>query len=415
MTASSMMNPIDKKLLDPLTTMKEETREELTRILEFWAQEVYQPERESFTGRIDQVGNKYPDADLGAVLITRILWTFSAAFKYSPQESYKVVADAAFELVKQSFWDHQFGGLFWSVNHNRQVSSPRKQAYAQGFGLYGLSEYFSAFGDPLALDYARSLYRILEDEFYEPQFGGYLEALDRDWSEIDDQRLSEKDANAPKTMNTHLHILEPYSNLYRVDPSTKLKERLESMTRLFLDKIIHPETGHFDLFFARDWSRLSTIHSYGHNIEGAWLLHEAAELIGNPLLTEEVERASERLVKVTMNEGTDHDGSLFNEREDGVLDTDRHWWPQAEAMVGYLDAYEITGNSAYLVECARIWDFIKKKLIDREHGEWFWRVSKDGKPVVTEDKAGFWKCPYHNSRALMETLRRIKLITNSND
>jgi mannobiose 2-epimerase len=415
MTATSMMNPIDKKLLDQLTTMKEESQQELLRILEFWSQEVFQSEKRSFIGRIDQVGIKHPDADLGAVLITRILWTFSAAFKLSGREEYKVVADAAIELVIQSFWDDQFGGLFWSVNRNGQVSSTRKQAYAQGFGIYGLSEYYSAFGDPVALDRARSLYRILEDKFYDPQFGGYLEALDRDWSEIEDQRLSDKDANAPKTMNTHLHILEPYSNLYRVDPSPELRDRLESLTRLFLDKIIHPGTGHFDLFFDRDWTRLSTIHSYGHDIEGAWLLHEAAELIGDPSLTREVERASERLAEVTIKQGTDKDGSLFNEWEDGVLDSDKHWWPQAEAMVGYLDAYEITGNSAYLVECARVWDFIKKHLIDREKGEWYWRVDIDGKPDETDDKAGFWKCPYHNSRALMEIKRRIEQITNSND
>lgn len=415
MTASSMMNPIDKKLFDQLTTMKEETRQELTRILEFWSQEVFQSEKGSFIGRIDQMGNKYPDADLGAVLITRILWTFSAAFKYTGREEYKVVAKAAFELVTQSFWDSEFGGLFWSIDHNGQVSSARKQAYAQGFGLYGLSEYYSAFGDPVALDSARSLYRTLEDKFYELQFGGYLEALDRDWSEIQDQRLSDKDANAPKTMNTHLHILEPYSNLYREDPSQELRDRLESLTRLFLYKIIDPESGHFDLFFALNWTRLSTIHSYGHDIEGAWLLHEAAELIGDPRLTREVERASERLVEVTLNEGTDHDGSLFNESEDGVLDTDKHWWPQAEAMVGYLDAYEISGNSAYLAECLRVWDFIKSYLFDREQGEWYWRVDKGGTPIELEDKAGFWKCPYHNSRALMETLRRIEQITNSND
>lgn len=410
-----MIKSLDKNLQESLSSLKEESEQELFRILEFWEKEVYQPDTGSFIGRIDQQGNKYPDADLGVVLIARILWTFSAAFRRDSQERYKVVADAAFNIMSKYFRDAEFGGLYWSVNHTGQVSNTRKQAYAQGFGLYGLSEYFSAFGDPLALDYARSLYHVLEDKFYEPQFGGYLEALDRDWSEIQDQRLSDKDANAPKTMNTHLHILEPYSSLYRVDPSTELRERLVSLTRLFLDKIIHHGTGHFDLFFARDWSRQSGIHSFGHNIEGAWLLREAAEMIGDQRLTRKVELASERLVKVTLNEGTDKDGSLFNESEDGVLDADKHWWPQAEALVGYLDAFEITGNSAYLVQCTLVWDFIKKKLIDREKGDWFWRISKDGKPVVTDDKAGFWKCPYHNSRALMETIRRIELITNEND
>lgn len=410
-----MIQSLDKNLQESLSSLKEESEQELIRILEFWEGEVHQPDTGSFIGRIDQQGNKYPDADLGAVLITRILWTFSAVFKRDPQERYKIVADAAFNMVVNYFWDAEFGGLFWSVDHKGQVSNTRKQAYAQGFGIYGLSEYFSAFGNSEALDMARSLRAILEDKFYEPEFGGYLEALDRDWSEIEDLRLSDKDANAPKSMNTHLHILEPYSNLYRVDPTLELKERLESLTRLFLDKIIHPETGHFDLFFSRDWSRLSTIHSYGHDIEGAWLLREAAELIGDPDLTERVERASERLVRITLDEGTDTDGSLFYEREDGVLDKDKHWWPQAEAMVGCLDAFEISGNSMYLVQCLRVWNFIKINLIDRKNGDWFWRISKDGKPVETDDKAGFWKCPYHNSRALMEVIRRIEQITKNYD
>ena len=410
-----MLNRIDKDLLKSLGSLKEESHEELNRILDFWSHEVYQLDSGIFIGRIDHNGNKYPEADLGAVLITRILWTFSAAFKFSPKQQYKQVANSAFNLVRDRFWDPEYGGLFWSIDSKERASNARKQAYAQGFGIYGLSEYYSAFGDTRALELALSLYRILEDEFHEPKFGGYLEALDRDWSEIEDQRLSDKDANVPKSMNTHLHILESYSNLYRVDPSTEQKGRLVSITNLFLDRIINPETGHFDLFFAKNWSRLSAIHSYGHDIEGAWLLREAAELIDDPELTPKVEHASERLVKITLAEGADADGSLFNELEDGVLDTDKHWWPQAEAMVGYLDAFEISGNPKYLVECLKVWSFIKEKLIDREKGEWFWRVNKDSKAIETEDKAGFWKCPYHNSRALMETMRRIEQISNEND
>jgi mannobiose 2-epimerase len=321
------------------------------------------------------------------------------------------VAKAAFELVTHSFWDSEFGGLFWSIDHNGRVSSTRKQAYAQGFGIYGLSEYYSAFGEPEALDYARSLYRTLEDKFYDPQFGGYLEALDRDWSEIEDQRLSDKDANAPKTMNTHLHILEPYSNLYRIDPSPELKLSLAKLIDLFLERIINPGTGHFDLFFDQDWSRQSNIDSYGHDIEGAWLLREAAEFTRDPILVHRVEKASMKLIEVTRQEGADKDGSLFYETEEGVLDSDKHWWPQAEALVGYLDAFEITGDSTYLVECLRIWDFILNNLVDRDMGEWLWRVDKEGNSPGKDDKAGFWKCPYHNSRALMESVRRLEQIT----
>ena len=400
---------VKKKENDPddqLVAFQKECEQELECILTFWSEEVFYPDSGSFIGRIDQNGKKYPKSDLGAVLIARILWTFSAAYKRDPQERYKAVADAALHLITEHFWDAEFGGLYWSIDHTRQKGNTRKQAYAQGFGIYGLSEYYDAFGDSAALDQARALFQILEGKFHDQKFGGYCEALGQDWSQIDDQRLSEKDENAPKSMNTHLHILEPYSNLYRVDPSPRLKEKLRSLMQLFLERIINPLTGHFDLFFAEDWSRLSNTHSYGHDIEGAWLLREAANLIDDPELIRHVEEASLRLARITLQEGTDKDGSLFYESEDGVLDKDKHWWPQAEALVGFLDAYEISRNSMYLSESFRIWSFIKTSLIDRKNGEWFWRVLENGKPDPCDDKAGFWKCPYHNSRALMEVIKR---------
>jgi len=400
------------ELSESLQSLREECDLELKRILDFWSDQVYLPAGNSFVGRIDHFGTKHPQADLGAVLVSRILWTFSAAYKIYPLEKYKAVADAAYNLVTGNFWDTQYGGLFWSLNAKGQVSNSRKQAYAQGFGIYGLSEYFDAFGQSEALDRAWELYQLLEGEFRDPEAEGYWEARGQDLSPIEDLKLSEKDANVPKSMNTHLHILEPYSNLYRIDPKPELRDRLASIVNLFLDRIINPETGHFDLFFSKDWARLSKIHSYGHDIEGAWLLREASVLLDNPSLKERVDQASLRLVELTMKEGSGSDGSLYNERDEHELDTEKHWWPQAEALVGYLDAFEITWDSTYIVRALRVWYFIQMHLIDRDKGEWFWRVDKKGQPIESEDKAGFWKCPYHNSRALMETIRRIDEITS---
>ncbi len=407
-----MKAPTISEWSESLQKLREECGLELKRILEFWSDQVYLPAEDSFVGRIDHFGRKHPQADLGAVLVSRILWTFSAAYKIHPLEKYKTVADAAYALITGKFWDAQFGGLFWSLNASGQVSNTRKQAYAQGFGIYGLSEYFDAFGQTEALDRAWALFRLLEGKFRDTEAEGYWEALARDLSPIEDLRLSEKDANVPKSMNTHLHLLEPYSSLYRIDPKPELRDRLASIVNLFLYRIINPETGHFDLFFSKDWVRLSKIHSHGHDIEGAWLLHEASELLDNSDLKERVEQASLRLVNLTLKEGSAPDGSLYNERDEHELDTDKHWWPQAEALVGYLDAFEITGDSTYIAQALRVWQFIQKHLIDRDNGEWFWRVDEKGKPVESEDKAGFWKCPYHNSRALMESMRRIEEITN---
>lgn len=398
-------NPVLNR--DKLSSMREEMREELYRILNFWSTEVYQKSSESFIGRIDNQGNKYPEAELGCVLISRILWTFSAAFKQENKQEYQKVASTAFTILIDKFWDKTEGGLYWSVSPNGKLLNDKKQAYAQGFGLYGLSEYYSAFGSKEALDYSQQLYTILEEKFYDTRYGGYWEALDANWNQLADLRLSEKDKNYPKTMNTHLHILEPYANLFKYEPSEKLRVSLEELLKLFLNKIINSDSGHFDLFFERDWTAVYSGESYGHDIEGAWLMREAALLVKNPDLLGQVETASLRLVNSTLQEGTDLDGSLFNERHGENLDSDKHWWPQAEAMVGLMDAWEIENKTSYLNQIELVWTFIKSYMIDLEKGEWFWRVDKNGSVVETEDKAGFWKCPYHNSRALIELIHRI--------
>jgi len=232
--------------------------------------------------------------------------------------------------------------------------------------------------------------------------------LSEDWSPLEDMRLSEKDANEPKSMNTHLHILEPYTNLYRYWKNPLLGESIRKLIRVFLDQIIDRRTAHFNLFFDMDWTVKSSIVSYGHDIEGSWLLSEAAEELGDEALINEVNEMALRMVNVTLDEASDDDGSIFYESEGMHLDTDKHWWPQAEAMVGYTNAWKLTGDQKYLDQAEKVWDFIDLYLVDHELGEWFWRVDLDGTPYISDEKAGFWKCPYHNSRALMEVMKRLK-------
>ncbi|MBN2743511.1 MAG: AGE family epimerase/isomerase [Marinilabiliaceae bacterium] len=379
---------------------------ELHNILKYWTDNTLDVAHGGFVGQIDHFNHVVPGASKGAVLNARILWTFSAAYRFTRQAEYLQVAENAFNYLLLHFWDKQHGGLVWEVDANGKVLNGRKQIYAQGFGVYGFSEYYRASGNTLALDKAIELYRLIEKHSYDAKDGGYIEALAQDWSPLEDMRLSPKDANEPKSMNTHLHILEPYTNLLRVWDDAGLKKQVRSLIRIFLDKIIDSQTAHFQLFFGMDWEVRSQIVSYGHDIEGAWLLTEAAHVLGDADLTAEVEKMAIRMVDVTMNEGGDADGSIFYELETdhNHLDTDKHWWPQAEAMVGLAWAWKITGNADYLAMLDKSWRFIDKYIIDRKNGEWFWRVNKDGVPYTTEDKAGFWKCPYHNSRALMEVM-----------
>jgi mannobiose 2-epimerase len=299
--------------------------------------------------------------------------------------------------------------LIWEADHTGKAHNTRKQTYAQGFGIYGFSEYFRASGNSESLETAIGLFENIEKHCFDSRFGGYLEALSDNWQPMEDMRLSAKDENYPKSMNTHLHILEPYTNLYRVWKNEQLAIQIKRLIRVFLDHIIDSETGHFNLFFDNDWTVRSEIISYGHDIEGAWLLTEAAEVLGDRELLKEVEVAAMSMTEITLMEGMAGDGSLYYEKagKDGHLDTDRHWWPQAEAVVGLLNAWQISGDEKYLQKSMEVWHFIKNKMIDHRYGEWYWSVDNNGVPSTHQDKAGFWKCPYHNSRACMEAIRRL--------
>jgi mannobiose 2-epimerase len=395
-----------------LLQLKVEFSDELTSILEFWSTKCLDETHEGFIGSMDHYGNVDPVASKGCILNTRILWTFSAAYRTTNLEVYRTMAKRAYDYLTKYFWDHQYGGLYWELDHKGAPLDRKKQAYVQGFGIYAFSEYYRAIGVEESLAYARELFQILEEKYWDFKNTGYLEALTEDWKKIDDMRLSLKDLNTPKSMNTHLHILEPYTNLYRVWPNEKLKTAISSLLQIFCKKIYNPYTKHLKLFFSLDWKSQFEEISFGHDIEGAWLMNEASILINNGALDKEVHSITKQLVLSTLNEGLDKDGSLFNEMKGNQLDTDKHWWPQAEAMVGFLDAYELEGKKTYLEQVEKLWIFINNFLKDRENGEWFWRVNADNIAITSEDKAGFWKCPYHNGRALMELIERIVKLTD---
>lgn len=382
--------------------------EELDNIMQYWINNVPDRINGGFVGSIDGYGKVIKNANKGAILNGRILWTFSAAYNYTKNEKYLEMANRAFDYFTQYFIDKVNGGVYWELDSKGTPVNTRKQAYAQGFAVYGLSEYYRATSNEKAMLLAQELFWTIEKNFKDKEHGGYIEALDEKWNPLDDMRLSIKEANWPKSMNTHLHILEPYTNLYRCWKNPILAKSIEQIIRVFLDRIIDKETAHFNLLFDSDWAVKTNTISYGHDIEGSWLLVEAAEELGNADLIKEVNEMALRMVDVTQREGADIDGSLFNEREGTHLDTDKHWWPQAEAMVGYVNAWQISGEQKYLDEAERVWNFITLNVIDKKVGEWYWRVDKDGEPYMEEEKAGFWKCPYHNSRALIEVCTRLK-------
>ena len=398
--------------MSSLSVFKNELKEELDRILGYWSAHTIDNEFGGFVGEIDGQGKINPGASKSAVLNARILWTFSAAYNFTNQENYLKLASRAYNYLINQFWDQKNGGIYWELDHKGNPINTRKQAYAQGFGIYGLSEYYKASKNEESLKYAMKLYELVETKFKDLKDEGYIEALALDWSPLSDMRLSEKDANEPKSMNTHLHIIEPYTNLYRVWPDANLKVQMKELLDIFINRIVDQKNDHLNLFFDMDWAVKSTLVSYGHDIEGAWLLTEAAHIYGDKDFLRQVEQTSIKLAESALNQGVDKDGAVLYEKDRGHLDSDKHWWPQAEAMIGFMDAYSITGDKKYFDAVLKSWEFIKSFIIDKKHGEWFWKVNRQGIPDMEDCKVGFWKCPYHNTRALIEVIQRVEKLGN---
>jgi mannobiose 2-epimerase len=372
-----------------------------------------------FIGRIDGQDQPHPEAPKGLVLNSRILWTFSAAWRSTGQWIYRPIADRAYLYLLHNFLDREYGGAFWSLDAAGQPLDPRKQIYGQAFALYGLSEYYRTSGEKTALDEAISLFRLIEQHSFDPRQNGYFEAFARDWSLLEDVRLSDKDANDPKTMNTHLHILEAYTNLYHAWPDPLLQSRIIGLLDIF-DRYItgaipghtaapgrSDPTAHLGLFFDTNWKSRSNLISYGHDIEAAWLLHEAALVINNNEWITKTSRLALRMAAAAA-EGLDTDGGLWYEQEDGHLIRQKHWWPQAEAMVGFLQAWQLSGDAIWWQRSLDSWNFVKEHIRSPDGKEWYWGVEADNSPIPGQDKAGFWKCPYHNSRACLEIIRRLQ-------
>jgi len=380
----------------------------LSDILPFWLKYAIDEEYGGFRGQIANDLTINPHAAKGIILNARILWTFSKAFSAYGDPVYLNAARRAYEYLVRFFWDNEFGGVYWMVDYQGNPFDTKKRIYGQAFTVYALAEYYHATGDAEILARALRLVEVIEASGHDPANGGYFETYERDWTLAVDQRLSEVDQDEKKSMNTHLHLLEAYAALLRNHEHSTVRLRLRELIEVFLNHIVDPKTHHFLLFFDEEWRTQSDKVSFGHDIEGSWLLCEAAEILGDTALLESVRAVGLSMAQAVYDQGLDTDGGLLYEAgPTGIIDSDKHWWPQAEAVVGFLNAHELSGRQYFRDAAERSWAFIEEHIIDREHGEWFWLVSKDGVPAAERDKVGPWKCPYHNSRACFEAMERL--------
>lgn len=379
-------------------------------ILPFWSTVMVDHRCGGFFGRQDGMHNIVPDAPRGAILNGRILWAFSAAYRVLRRPEYLEAATRARDYMLSHFIDAEFGGVYWSVDAEGNPLDTKKQTYAIGFAIYGFSEYARATGDEKALQTAVSLYRDIESHAFDPVNGGYHEALTRSWQPIGDMRLSDKDENCDKTMNTHLHIIEPYTNLYRVWKDEGLKHKIIGLVDVFTNRLLNKDTGHLDLFFDTEWNGRRDIESFGHDIEASWLLDETAAVLADDTLSARLAPVVKRIAYAS-EEGLNADGSMTGERwkADGHTTVERDWWVQCECVIGELNMAMCTGGTereAHIGNAVKCYEYIKENLVDTEHGEWYWSAAPDGTPNLRDDHAGFWKCPYHNTRMCLEVLER---------
>ena len=422
-----MMN--QTTLLSTLRTEMLETVEH--NILPFWLNHMQDKEHGGFYGQMRGDGTLERQADKGGILNARILWSFSAAYRVLRHPDYLAAAKRAKDYIIRHFTDPVYGGTYWSVNYLGEVQDTKKQFYALGFMLYGMSEFVRASLDTPevtaderdeALTLSFRLFDAIEEHSLDRVNNGYIEAQTRQWGEIADMRLSDLDANYPKSQNTHLHIMEPYTNLLRclqemeqqgytvdADRKTQVAAALKNIIGIFTDRILNPETHHLDLFFENDWTRgAGWLESYGHDIECSWLMHEAALVLGDEEVLKKVEPIVVLVAKAS-EKGLNADGSMTHEAnlDTGHVDDDRHWWVQAEAVVGFYNIYQYFGDASALDKALACWNYIKTQLIDYTHGEWYWSRNARGEVNTRDDHAGFWKCPYHNSRMCLELIERI--------
>ena len=404
-----------------MTNLKTQTlKDEVTaclndNILSFWLR-MQDEENGGFYGQMTGEGTLVKTANKGGILNARILWAFSAAYRATHNPEYLTAATRAKDYILKYFVDKEFGGTYWELDCKGNPVDTKKQFYAIGFTIYGLSEYVRAVrtlgtkteDEAEALDAAIALFNVIEEHSFDKEYNGYIEACTRDWQTIEDMRLSDLDENYPKSQNTHLHIIEPYANLYRVWKDERLEKALRNLIFIFTDKILNPETHHLDLFFENDWTRgAGQLESYGHDIECSWLMHEAALVLGDKEVLAKVEPIVLEVAKAS-EKGLNADGSMIHEANltKGTMDADLHWWVQAETIVGFANIYQYFGDESALDKAVQCWQYIKDYLIDNENGEWHWSVRRDGTLNTTDDKAGFWKCPYHNSRMCIEIMER---------
>ncbi len=381
-----------------------EVKSELTNhIIPFW-NSLKDEEKGGFYGFMDNDLKLDKNAEKGVILHSRILWFYSNCYLVLKDKTCLENAKHCYDFMVKYCVDRENGGVYWMMNADGTVKDSMKHTYCQAFFIYALSSYYDASGDKGALDLALQIFETVEKHCTDDI--AYLEAMSAQWEIIENDALSENGLMADKTMNTTLHLVEAYTELYRVSGDKRVLERLKFQIGLFLDKIFYEKESRMLVFFDKNFDVIGDIHSYGHDIEATWLLDRACEVMGDEALTGKVAAMNKKVVRNIADIAFEK-GALNNERENEKISKIHVWWVQAEGVVGFLNAYQKYGNAEYMDISRALWEYIKKDIIDkRPGGEWYSQIEEDGKPAGFKAMVDPWKCPYHNGRMCLEVIKR---------
>ncbi len=382
-------------------------------ILRWWIERDVDDEKGGFYGYVAQDGTPDKNADRLLILGARLVWTYAAAYRIFQRPEYKKAAEHFYRYFVDHFMDREHGGAFWELTCDGKPKETAKNTYGQAFTLYALSEYARATGDQGARELAREQFTLLEEKVYDAEHNGYREYHARDWSQVADARPRRH--KAVFTMNTSLHLIEAYTNFLRLEDTPKARAAVEKQLAIMVDKVRQPNN-RFALFFDENWKRTDTLITYGHDIEGSWLLYETAEVLGDEDAIHRLKDISVAMAEAVMDGGIDpSDGGLYDERDyqSGELFPSKGWWQQAEAAVGFFNAYQLSGDEKFLKVSLDVANFIQSDIVDHEYGEWFGvaraEIGSEGRHTL--EKVSGWKCPYHNARMCFELIERSSVCT----
>ncbi|MCM1165432.1 MAG: AGE family epimerase/isomerase [Lachnospiraceae bacterium] len=384
---------------------KDEIKSELlNHIIPFW-NALRDDEHGGWYGEVDSALNVDKKAEKGVILHSRILWFYSNAYMALKESALLDNARHAYEFLAEKCYDREYGGVYWTVNYDGTPADDMKHSYCQAFFIYALASYYRASGDKAALDTAYKVFELIEGNHADDV--AYREKLSRDLkTELANDELSENGLMADKTMNTTLHLMEAYTELYLADKNERVLERLKFQMNLTYDKIF--DSDRLRVFFDGDMNEIGDVHSYGHDIEATWLIDRAADVIGDEEFAKKFRGMNAKIAANIAKIAYDAEsGSLLNESDKGVVNRKRVWWVQAETVVGFINAHQ-RGYGDYMGIAESVWRYIRDNVVDkRTGGEWFSELEDSGKPDLSHNTVDPWKCPYHNGRMCLEVMRRL--------